>query len=192
MPPKKYANLSGRLKSHGDDATVKDLANALKSAASLNDLPLWAGTLPVISYPNIKTNRRPTTACKNALAKHSDLMNAIQLLCKKWGKTLKLERTTIRDALLEAFVTTETTKPTVKHEAKASTIAMRMYLMITHQRRINKCPKTSAEEEHEGAEDDAQDSGEQDDQEGELGTEEEHDDAPPAPIREVAVLIRLC
>ena len=136
--------------------------------------------LPCIAYPNIKTNRRPTTACKNALAKHSDLMNAIQLLCKKWGKTLKLERTTIRDALLEAFVTTETTKPTVKHEAKASTIATRVYLMITHQRRINKCPKTSAEEEHEGAEDDAQDSGEQDDQEGELGTEEEHEDARAA------------
>jgi len=142
MPPKRHANLSGKLKSHADGEAVKGLAKVFKSAASLKDLPTWAGTLPCIEYPSIKMNRRPTAACKHALAKHSDLMKAIQRLCNEWGKALKLERTTIRDALLEAFVA----KSTIKHESKASTLATRLYLMITHQRRINKGSEATAED----------------------------------------------
>ena len=165
MAPKKHANLSGKLKSHADSTAVKDLAKVFKSAASLQHLPKWAGTLPCIDYPTIKMNRRPTAACKHALAKHSDLMEAIQELCSARGKALKLERTTIRDALLEAFVE----KPTLKYEAKASTLATRMYLMVTHQRRLCKGPDASGV--GAGAEADVCHDEEQDDEEHESGPE---------------------
>ncbi len=167
---KKYPNLSGRL---DGGAKTTELAHIFTSSSSLIALPKWAHTLPLVAYPSIKLNRRPTAECKRMLQKHKDLLDRIKVNCHMHGTAFKVDKAIIRDALLKAFVE----KPTLKHQMKAATIAARIYVMVTHARRLSGSTDRGGEEDEEEAGADDEDAGASDEV---AGTMEHTGDAADA------------